>query len=492
MGKTYLRLGSVALLILALGGRSVARAQESTTATVPSNGGEDASLEERVRVLEAALAARNLPPAPSTAAATEAAVSASAADERPAEPFAFGDFTWLNGNNRQHTAALDSPMFTGSFLLDTNYTYSFAHPIDNTVVGSTALSRNNEFTLAFLGFGGDFHNGMARGRLMTQFGMRSTIVPRNDFSTTRGQYDLATALRYVSEAYGGIHLNKMHGINIDVGIFMSYVGLFSYNNFENWAYQPSYTSDNTPWFFNGARVQVFPSDKLKVELWLINGWQSYGKFNNLPGVGTQILWRPTESFSFLTNDYIGTDTQDHPGRVRVHSDNSVQVRTYKNADSFFDRAAFSITADLGFEQGGGVTGFGGAGGPAQNFISAMIYHRMWFAHDHIGWTVGGGFMHNPGRYLVLLPPGQAQATWDASPGTKFDAWDASTTLDFMPDDHQTWRLEFVHREASVPYFAGHGGVTSPDGYTTTALPTGWTPDLVKSESRIIGSLLVRF
>ena len=109
-----------------------------------------------------------------------------------------------------------------------------------------------------LGVGGDFHYGNVRGRVMTQFGMYSTMTPRNDASPGRGQWNLADAYRYLSEAYGGYHLNVLHGINIDAGIFMSYVGLFSYYNFDNWAYQPSYVSSNTPWFFNGLRVQIFP------------------------------------------------------------------------------------------------------------------------------------------------------------------------------------------------------------------------------------------
>jgi hypothetical protein len=41
--------------------------------------------------------------------------------------------------------------------------------------------------------------------------------------------------------YGGYQFtNVAHGFNIDAGIFMSYVGLFSYGKFDNWAYQPSY------------------------------------------------------------------------------------------------------------------------------------------------------------------------------------------------------------------------------------------------------------
>lgn len=421
------------------------------------------------------------------------------------EPFAWGDFTWLNGNDRRHTALLDSKYFTGQFLLDMNYTASSNHPVDHTVVGSTALARDNEFQISVAAIGGDFHYDNVRGRVLLQLGTRATVVPRNDFSVLHGQFDLANAYRYFSEANAGYHFNVWHGINVDAGLFMSYVGLFSYYNAENWAYQPSFTSDNTPWFFNGIRIQTFPTDRLKVELWLINGWQSYAKFNNGPGVGAQILWRPKEDISILSNNYYGTDTQGRPDRIRFHTDNSVQVRYYNNPTSFVTRGAFSITGDVGFEKGGGVGGLSsGSDGPAQYFISGMIYHRLWMANDHIGWTVGGGFINNPGRYLVLYPTGDANPIpainsgqtgthpFSANPGDQFHGWDISTTIDWMPNDFLTWRFEIVHRETDVPYFAGPGGVTSPDGFNNTPIPANWKPDLVKSETRFIFATLVRF
>jgi len=135
----------------------------------------------------------------------------------------------------------------------------------------------------------------------------------------------------------------------------------------------------------------------------------------------------------------------------------------------------------------------------------MFYNRMWFANNKLAWTFGGGYMKNPGRYLVLYPTGQASPLpnpnnptqtegafpFSANPGDQFEGWDASTNIDFMPNQSITFRIEFVHRESSVPYFAGEGGVTSQTGYSTTALDPNWRPDLVKSESRIIGALLFR-
>jgi hypothetical protein len=416
------------------------------------------------------------------------------------EPFAFADFTWLNGTTRQTRSILDTKYFTGEFRLDASFIYSFNHPRDHALIGSSESGRTMEFQVQQLGIGGDFHVDHVRGRLMTQFGMYSTMTPRNDASPARGQWNLADAYRYLSEAYGGYHWDAMHGVNLDAGIFMSYVGLFSYYNFDNWAYQPSYVSSNTPWFFNGVRVQTFPTDKLKLEYWLINGWQSYGMFNETPGLGMQALWRPSGRVSVLSNNYWGYDTPGNASRMRVHTDNSVQVKYYDDTTRSLNRAAFSLTVDAGCESGGGVSCAGtSSSSPAQNFLGFMVYNRVWFHHDRVGLTVGGGAITNPGRYLVLVPPiNGATATsgtpyFTANPGDQYHAWDASVTLDWMPDQYTTFRLELDRRAASVPYFAGPLGSTPPGGNTGGAGSSvpNWSPDLSKTETRINLSLLIK-
>jgi hypothetical protein len=447
-----------------------------------------------------------------SAQATEKGKSG-AAKASKAEPFAFADFTWLNGNARTKDTPYATSFFTPEIRADVDYNYSFNHPQDDTIGGSSEVFRSNEVHVTQLGVGGDFHYDNVRARLMTQFGLYSQTTPRNDASPSRGQWNLDNAYRYISEAYGGYHFNALHGVNVDAGIFMSYIGLFSYYQFDNWAYQPSYVSSNTPWFFNGVRVQIFPTEHLKIEPWFVNGWQSYGRFNNRPGFGMQILWRPNGWLSVLGNQYaLGEEAAGVPGRVRYHTDDSIEIKYYDKPENFLSKAAFSLTGDMGCEHGGGVScstnhGQGANFHPKQSFLGYMLYNRLWFDKDKFGLTIGGGKINNPGRYLVLLPPinGATAASgtpyFTENPGDQFKAWDASGTFDYMPSQYITFRWEFDHRAANVPYFSGPGGITptcptAPLVENICGTPgsfvPGFTPDLKKIENRIGLSILVKF
>jgi hypothetical protein len=208
-----------------------------------------------------------------------------------------------------------------------------------------------------------------------------------------------------------------------------------------------------------------------------------------------VKYFPVDWFSILGNQYYGTDTLDTPGRRRVHTDDSVMVRYYNAPeDKLLSRAAMSLTVDYGNEAGGGVAH------EAQYFMGFMAYNRLWFYENHFGLTYGGGWIKNPGRYLVLLPPinGATAASgtsyFTENPGDKFTAWDMQLTGDWMPTEWVTFRLEYTHRFANVPYWTGRGGVTPPGGNQGSPGSTvaGFTPDLVKTENRVSVALMVRY
>ena len=469
-----------------------------------------------------------LAPAPQPAASPAApvfpdALAASPAD--PEAPFAWGDFTWLNGTARTKDSVLDTKFFTPEIRFDTHFITDFNQPRDHSMGGSTEQFRSGEVQIEQASIGGDFHWQNVRGRILLMDGMFAATTPRNDASSGVGQWDVRTAYRYVSEAYGGYHFDVNHGLNIDAGIFVSYIGLFSYYNFDNWTYQPSFVSSNTPWFFNGVRIQWFPTKKLKIEPWIINGWQSYNRFNGHHGFGGQILYRPTEWLSLVSNNYgNGTDTLGNPNRVRLHTDNSIEVRYYNHPESTgISKMAFSATGDLGCEYGGGVTCHGGKGGPKQSFLGWMIYDRTWWGKDKYAITLGGGRMNNAGRYLTLLPPiNGADAVsgspyFTANPGDKAHMWDATANFQWMPRQYITWWAEAGYRHSDVPYWSGRGGITPPGGNTgspsqfvcaaggsagTSDLATAytncggpgsvWFPDLRKGQATISAGVLVKF
>ena len=448
-------------------------------------------------------------------------------------PFAFGDFTWLNGAPRNKDTVLDTKFFTPEVRFDSHFMEDFNQPIDHTIVGATESFRSGEVQIEQASVGGDFHWQNVRGRILFMDGLFATTTPRNDASSATGngagntggvgQWDLQNAYKYVSEAYGGYHFNVQHGLNVDAGIFVSYIGLFSYYNFDNWTYQPSYVSSNTPWFFNGVRVQWFPTNKLKIEPWVINGWQSYAKYNGHMGLGGQLLWEPREWFKLVANQYgYGEDNLGLPHTQRIHTDDSVLFRLYNNpTSSGISKIGFTFTGDAGCQYGGGITCHNGAN--KSDFLGWMAYLRFWFDHDTFAFTFGGGQMWNPGRYLTLLPPidgawaASGSAYFTESPGQGAAMQDGTVTFQYMPKQYITWWGEWGYRHSDIPYFAGRGGVTPPGGnnglpqyYTcesgasamTNVLSaataacggpgTVWFPDLRKSETKLSVGVMVKF
>jgi hypothetical protein len=431
---------------------------------------------------------------PPPAAAAPPPPEISAETTTKSAPFP-GDWTWLNSGGHNVDSPMSTKYFTPEIRFDTNYILDYNHPKDDSMGGSTEMFRSDEWQLEQVSVGGDFRIQNVRGRILTMDGLFATTTPRNDASPNRGQWNLVGAYRYFSEAWGGYHWDKGHGLNVDAGIFVSYIGLFSYYNFDNWTYQPSYVSSNTPWFFNGLRIQYYPTEKLKIEPWIINGWQSYARYNGKPGLGGQILWRPTPKLDVVWNDYgLGEDDAGFPGRSRVHADYSVQYKFYDQPRNTLDKIAWTLTGDAGCEYGGGpAAGYynpkglspmmgtadsytGGVnchnsanGKPKQMFIGTMSYLRFWFKHDLYGVTLGGGLMNNPGRYLTLLPPINGATAITGSPyftenaGDRAQMNDGTITFDYMPAQFITFRLEEAYRYSDVPYWTGRGGITPPGG-----------------------------
>lgn len=428
-------------------------------------------------------------------------------------PFDGMDLTWVNGQNRQKEFPLtfkknDEVVITGIAYLDTYYNYNFANPIDNTQTISSTIGRHNEITLNLASIGMESNYKNIIGRVWLQYGQMGSIVQDLDGSVYRGRNNNINNLKYFREGAAGYHFNKWYGINVEMGIFMSYIGLESYTTQENWNYQRSMVCELTPFYFSGVRLQMYPTKKLKNEIWLINGWQTYNSYSKSLGVGSSTYWRPNENIQFVLNFYLGRDTQqpdtlgNQSDRIRFHHDNSIVGRYFKNANSKgVSQGALSFNSHYGFQSNNAKNDVVKA---SENFMTgASIANRLWFNKNKLALTLRGDYMTNQSvvngvntqPYLAFTPaaPGNKLNNYDVAIANneKLKLYQYTATFDVMPNDFITFRLEYSYRKSSIPYFTGYGGTTSASGWTngpTTTLP--WAADLKKTENRI--TLAVNF
>jgi hypothetical protein len=406
-------------------------------------------------------------------------------------PFANQDFSWLNGSNRQPDSLLKLGPVVLSLYVDAFYAWQFSQPIDHTIFPTTTAPRHNElgFNLASVGIelppnAIDTAKGGPVGQFSLQYGAITQTVGGQDTTVNRGFYLSSTALQAIRTASAGWHFHALHGINLEFGIFPSYVAMESYLPQENWNYTHPFVSDFTPYYFYGGRAQMYLTQRLKLELWVVNGWQTYGQWQEAKSGGYLLNWRPTERFIVANVIYIGQTSPTDSGAIRYYADNYAQLQYFKNPQGLITSSAVCLVADVGYQARTLAAG-GALGG-------SSVTHRTEL-RDGFAVTLRADLYYDKTRAVTpTLPIGSTATMPDAN--SPFLGGGFTGTLDYLPSPWILWRLEYAHRVANVPFFSGHGGITGngPDGTVNTSKNAPlFTPDLQKSDDRIIANVTLR-
>lgn len=306
-------------------------------------------------------------------------------------------FTWMNGENPHAAPLLETEYFVGAVYFDATY------------------DTRREAELAYAGAGGDLYYGGWRGRAIVQLGARAD--------------------NYLGEAHLGYELDVLEGVRLDVGIFRSFLERYSYYRTDNWTQHVPLAEESLPPLLKGVRLQIFADAQTKVELYCLTGWRGRTELNDTPSFAFQLRWNFRDWVSFTSNDYFGVDTPEEPGRFRYYTNKQLQLRYLREPDELLTRGAILLGGDFGLEHGGGVSAFGGEEGPEHHVLGVLLAHRLWFWEDRLAWTVGASYLKNAGGYFV-------GAT------TTVKAWDFSTALDLLPEEHVKLRAELAHRVTS--------------------------------------------
>jgi hypothetical protein len=432
------------------------------------------------------------PAAPPPVAITPAPSASTPAPDKPLDvrepPFADKDFSWINGSNRQPDSLLHIGPTILSLYVDVFYAFQFNRPIDHTIFPTTVAPRHNEVGLNLASIGIelppnaiDTARGGPVGQFSLQYGDFVQAVSGQDTTVKRGFFLANEALQAVRTASAGWHFHALHGVNLEFGIFPSYMGMESYLPQENWNYTHPFVSDFTPYYFYGGRAQMYLTSNVKLELWVVNGWQTYGQWQEAKSGGYLVNWRPSERFVAANIVYVGQTEATDSGAIRYYTDNYAQLQYFKSKTGFISSSAVCVVGDVGYQSRTSPA-------PSGPMAGSSLTHRTEFGD---GWAVTfrGDVYYDQTRAVTNnLPIGSPYVLPDATKA--FLGGGFTTTLDFLPSPWVLTRLEYSHRASNVPFFSGPRGITVNGADGQVGLGP-FAPDLVKSDDRIVANVTLR-
>lgn len=477
----------------------------AATAHAQDGGIDLEQLLQRVEALEAELAKRPLNPPPPPPPPTPTPQPLDVAEP----PFSKADWSWMNGSNYQPASLLRIGPVTPTFFVDADYAWQFSNPVDHTIFPTTTAARHSEFSLnlAYLGFelnGIDTPYGGPIGRFEIQMGSYIATIHGQDSTLARGSFLSNPTLSYVKQAGAGWHFHWLHGVNIELGIFPSYIALESFVPQENWNYTHPFVSDFTPYYFSGLRTQLYLLENHKLELWLVNGWQSFGRWHDALTGGYLYNVRIGSRLSLTHTLYAGQEqtraSDPNSQSFRLYSDNYAQWLVFDDLKrDFFQRLALCLVADVGYEFRGPTAGEvvdGRRTPPNGPMTGGSLTLRVEWTRALMT-TLRGDFFYDRSSAVVYPLPLGNQYTLPGNGSTvnpfEFLGGGFTATVDFRPSPWLLLRLEYAHRAANQPYFSGPGGITGPNGLPPVddTARENFSPDLRLTDDRVVANVTLR-
>jgi len=203
---------------------------------------------------------------------------------------------------------------------------------------------------------------------------------------------------------------------LQAGVFPSHIGLESAIGFSNLSMTRSLAAENSPYYESGLNLQYTSNNnKWFGSLLLLNGWQTMSLMPQqaLPGLGTQIQFKPNSKITLNHSTYLG----------EVAVLDSSQLRMFQNLYASIllkDKWTVQLQADYGIQETG-KTGFD------KHWVTGFI--GMAYKVNEKLSLVGRGELFKDTNNLVIA-------------GVINDLWGYSFNVNYLLDKHLMFRAEW--------------------------------------------------
>ena len=219
-----------------------------------------------------------------------------------------------------------------------------------------------------------------------------------------------------------------NGLNVQAGIFGSFIGFESLYAKDNFNYTRAWIADYSPYLMMGVNA-VYPfNDQWTGAVFVINEYWHLANANSLPSYGAHVTYRPTSSWTFKETIYYGPDQSSTSLEFwRLFSDSIIE---WKATDGITFAADYQV----------GTQNMDGAPGSPRAFYMGASFPMRW---------------HIAGPWSVALRP---EVYWDRNgiiTGFQQFIWAMTTTAEYKLPYKWTntiMRLEYRYDEST-----GRGG-----------------------------------
>ncbi len=108
--------------------------------------------------------------------------------------------------------------------------------------------------------------------------------------------------RYIQEANTGFKISK--NLWFDGGIYLSHIGLESFNSRDNWNYSRSMVAEYSPYYETGGKLTYQVSDDFSAQFHILHGWQNISSSSE-PGYGIQLAYNLNPATQLTYANYLG-------------------------------------------------------------------------------------------------------------------------------------------------------------------------------------------
>jgi len=250
----------------------------------------------------------------------------------------------------------------------------------------------------------------------------------------------------IYQANIGVALDKKNRWWLDAGIFESNLGFESALSIENWNLSRALSSESSPYYLAGAKINFQADEHWSITALVSNGWQRIKRVegNSLLSFGSQVEYQEKNRFKLNWSTFVGTDEPDENRKMRYF--NNFYASMHPTA-----KFNLLLGLDVGFQE---------REKNSNNFDNWMVFSFLTQYEWSESWKTSFRLEYMEDKDEVIV---------NSIHASTFQTTSLSLNLDYLPNKQTAVRMEGRWLTAANNAFDENGSPTGDNFFFLTSI-----------------------